>query len=444
MKESSYELLQSKKWRAITYDFEKLFAQGDTSRAYCLTDFQVAWLLSNTEYFAWHTRWENCPCTESDMLALKAEMEYNLMNCVDIQPYQVQYLYDSQQASELDALQALWDADPTPSAVNPLTPDDYYSGDGSQDRIDALCTACKIYVYSYAQNWVQKAQITLGIVAVVGLVASITIVGGIIASVLVGGLAYITSLALDAMQDTDALDEVACCMYNALNGATITNANFLTCLDGCSFTSGTNEQIARDIIASDLSQFKNWLTFINQIGDSFEYAENGIIDCPCEQDTWSHTFDFTINDGGWVARNIWGTGNCAVYSSGNGWASQDVNDGIAGYRRLVSIELPDFGDTFITKVTMHYNLSGFAYGSGQGSQLGLAVAKFKDTVLVDQAITNMDGLANGTNLTRVNDADDTADQLKMFLQSSIYTTAIYAGTPLITKVVVEGTGTNPF
>lgn len=294
MESNEYTYLQNKKWRSITYDWDVLSTYGNAGRLYCLTDFQAAWLLSNTVYMSWGTRWDNCPCTAEDLVAMKAELDYALMSCLDFNPYKLDYLYKQAQEANLAYLDSLWDG-VNPSSVNPETPDDYYSGDGSDARVDALCTACKIYVYSYAENWLTIASVALGISIVVGIIASISVVGGIIASVLVGGLTYITSVAMDAMQDESALDAVACCMFNALDGTAITQANFETCLDGCGFAGGSNAAIVRDIIASDLNQFKNWLSFINQVGNSYPLAQSGIVDCPCSMpyDIWV-TFDDVV------------------------------------------------------------------------------------------------------------------------------------------------------
>ena len=153
MNESGYQYLSNKKWRAITVDFETLSTYSMfNSRLYCLTDFQAAWLLSMTEYYRWGNRWENCPCTQAELDAMKAELDYNLMNCLDFMPYQLQALYDYGQQEILGQYSSNWDGS-LPSSVNPNAPDDYFNGDDSADRNDALCTALSIWVYSYAVDW---------------------------------------------------------------------------------------------------------------------------------------------------------------------------------------------------------------------------------------------------------------------------------------------------
>lgn len=442
-KSADYINLQVKKWRALTYDWNILSTYGTTSRAYCLTDFQVAWLLSNTDYMQWSQRWENCPCTDEDLSNMKAELEYNLMSCIDLQPYQLQSLYDAQMNDQLDYLQSVWDIDPTPSAINPSTPDDYYNGDDSTGRNDALCTACKIYVYSYAQNWVVKAQTVLGIVAVVGLFASISIVGGVIASILVGGLAYITSLALDAMQDEDALDEIACCMNSTLSGLAITQANFETCLDGCSFGVGTNAEIARSIIASDIGVFKNWLSFINTLGNAYDLAQIGIKDCPCES-AWTHTFDFTVGDGDFVRYSPPNKGFLmGQYVASTGWQAlgSQFDNSPTQYRRAVAIELEWSTPTTLTEISVTYN---YTKGSFVTSATALGIIMVLNGVNQSAGAETSGVITNGTAKVKTLTATVTANKVRFNISTSAQNTASYSGAGLITSMTVKGIGYNPF
>lgn len=295
---NEYSALSKKQFKAITYDWNVLTNYSPVeSKMYCLTDFQANWLLSNVDYLSWSSRQIDCPCTDDELAQLSAEMAYNLMNCCDFSPYQQQYVYDQISNQQLGVFND--DYTGTPSSVNSNTPDDFFSGDGSSDRLDALCSACKVYVYSYSANWQTKAQIALGIAGVFTALASISLVGGVIAGSLLAGLAFITSVAYDAMRDETALDNVVCCMFDQLSGSPINQANFEFSLSACSFAVGSNEAIIRDIIASDLVQFSNYLSFLNALGDQFVLSQAGVVDCPCDQ-TWEHTFDFIANGAeGW-------------------------------------------------------------------------------------------------------------------------------------------------
>ena len=435
-KESSYTLLQSKKWRAITYNWDVLSDYGNTGRLYCLTDFQVAWLLSNTQYMRWSSRWTECPCTPGDLDKMAAEMEYNLMSCTDLQPWQLAYLYKEAQEAQLNALDDLWDG-VNPSSVNPDTPDDFYSGDGSVDRENALCTACKIYVYSYAESWVTKAQIALGIAVVVGLAASITLVGGAIATVLVGGLAFVTQTALDAMTDEEALDNVVCCMFNALNGAVINQANFENCLDTCGFTVGSNEAIIRDIIGADLDKFGNWLTFISQVGDSYVFAAAGVSDCPCD-DSWIWTSDFDVTE------NIWGVfSGFGSWALSTGYSTVDANTGSGGYSRIVSITSGNFSPTYIGNFSVNYDLTKGSYSLGGQATVQLRFYRDDDSFVVQNLVNT--SAVNGVNQTYSMTIDEPdIKRLELYIRSSAQGSPSYSGSAKLNYVTVNGEGFNPF
>lgn len=380
-KSSDYVLLQSKKWRAITYDWDVLSDYGNIPRMYCLTDFQAAWILSNTQYMRWATRWDNCPCTPSELDAMAAELEYNLMSCCGFSPYELDYLYQQQSSEQLNYLQSLWDAGGNPSDVNPNTPDDYYSGDGSVNRLNALCTACKIYIYSYASQWNNQASTVLGIALITAIAQFIKFVGGSIAGILLSGLSLITNDALDAMQDTDALDLVVCCMNDALTGTTITQDNFETCLDGCAFDVGSNEEIVREIIASDLYQFQNWLSFINQVGNSYTYALAGIEDCPCgiPPECVDIAPDFAVTQ----------PGRGVFYS--NTWHYQDYVDGGQNYRG-VDIKFTPTAGSYAGRQYLHVEWSYTKGSSNSGSAIAWLIT-YDGTPILS---VDFDSVANGT------------------------------------------------
>lgn len=444
MKESSYDVLQKKQWRAITYNWDILSQYGQNTNLYCLTDFQVAWLLSNTEYFAWGTRWANCPCTENDMLKLKAEMEYNLMSCVDFQPYQLQYIYQQANDAQLAVFSNDWDG-VNPSSVNPSAPDDYFNGNDSDDRNDALCNAVTMYVYSYCANWVTKASVILGIAIVVGLATSVTVVGGVIAGTILGGLAYMTSIALDAMQDTDALNQVICCWTDELKGLAPTILNFESALSACSFGVGTNPQIVLDILLSDVGNINNFLSFLNALGDAFDYVENGISICPCSDGTWIWTSDFVSSE------NIWnvvvgGGGARATWASGVGYSftSNPTGASPARYLRGCQIQTDTFTPTGITRVTMTYNLTkGSTWVEPTTFAGNVQLTKNNNTV-VNQSLLFSE-LVNGDNLV-LEWAGDISDikKLGVWMRSSLNTTASYSGSAKVVSVEVAGYGFNPF
>lgn len=306
MNESQYINLQTKQWRAITTNWDILSTYSNSeSRLYCLTPFQAAWLLSVTEYFRWSSRWENCPCTQSDLDAMKAEMEYNLMNCLDFQPYQLQYLYDSAQQNLIGDYTASWDGS-NPSSVNPDAPDDFFNGDGSQSREDALCTALTLWSYSYAVNWSQKASLILGLAYAAGQLIDFMIpVGGQIAVQVIADLSEPLQSQVDALNNLDALDEVICQWNGALQGLAINASNWNSSISGLSFVPESDEWIIQQLFNSDTQLLGNFLSFVNSLGEGYELAQIGVFICACRVCTEvSETFDFTIQEYGdiWTPR----------------------------------------------------------------------------------------------------------------------------------------------
>lgn len=346
-KESSYELLQKKQWRAITYDWDILSSYGNNARLYCLTDFQAAWLLSNTNYMRFPTRWSDCPCTPGDLDHMAAELEYNLMNCIDFDPYQMQYLYDRAVTSNLNDLEIRYIADGIPG-INPNTPTDFYTGDGSFNRVNALCMACEAYVKSYLQNWLVTARTLLGLTFLLGLAVVVNPLTGIIAAIVVGGFAFVTQAAINAVSDESAVEDVICCMLTALTGATMNQTNFEESLDACGFTPGSNAAIVRDLVASDLNQDKNWYSFLEQLGKGYVLNLAGAdYECPCDIDIpWCVLYDFDNPDG--TIEHLCGN------PDGTALDSNDVLCAGAYYARLTA----EFDEFYATEIEVSITTTG--------------------------------------------------------------------------------------
>jgi hypothetical protein len=322
---SQYVYLQSKRWRALGYNWDILSTYDNTSRLYCLTDFQAAWLLSNTEYMRWSSRWQNCPCTQADLDAMKAEMEFNLMSCIDFSPYQLQTLYNNAQNALIQDYMNAWDGS-LPSSVNPDAPDDYFNGDDSPDRNDALCTALTIFVYSYAVDWSNKASGILGLAnAATALISAVVPFGGEIAVRVITGLLSPTIATFEAMANQEALDDIICDWLPLLDGTAITPSNWSDAIGSLTYTVDTDEYYIHQVLSPDTELLENFLTFVNSLGDAYQYAQLGISLCPCDE-TWEYEIDFTVESGtgdGWqIPANGWSSG----WSSGNGWQSTSAPD----------------------------------------------------------------------------------------------------------------------
>ncbi len=375
--------LENKKWIGLTYDYAMMIenlTQADCLG--CLTEFELVWLQANVQYMRWSSRWTNCPCTPQELNDMADVLERKLMSCIEINPYQTDYIYNQAVSDQLGTFNA--DYTGLPSSVNPNAPDDFFSGNGSSDRITGLCDACKVYVYSYSSNWVQKARIILGAVFVVTFFASIALLGGVIAGTVLAGLALITQAALDAMEDEQALDDIVCCMFNAMTGTVINQANFEASLDACGFTVGSNQAIARDIIASDLTVFDNYLSFLNALGDQYILAQAGVSDCPCDI-TWISTLDFKLSSYGFLFTPDDGLNPSGAWVNGVGLVDADVI--IAGtQRRQLQGDLP-FDVSTVTDIS---SSGTFTRGTASGG----------NSIALNQVLKLLGSNVGGTQVTK--------------------------------------------
>lgn len=434
--------LLKKSWRALTYDWDILATYGTESKLYCLTDFQAAWLLSNTDYFAWSNRWVNCPCEEDDMYAMKAELEYNLMNCFDTRWMgQLQYAYDQLQAGQLEQYQVDYDVDGI-AGINPDTPTDFYSGDDSTNRQKALCMACDIYIRSYLNQYLDAASQEVTGLIVAGIVVSLVPGFGLIAGAILGGLAYLTQQYVDACNDSDAINDVVCCMFNGLYGQVVSNGIFVDSLTLCDFESGTNRERLRAMISSDMGTIKNWFSFLDALGKAYELLEAGIsytCDCVPEPPAWSYTIDFEEVNGDFTvvnnpARTSGTNGNWVILS---GWEATNTSyAGSSVFRREVWIELL-VPVTHFTNISMTYDLTKGTFSQSEPNCVGIFTDEDFIRLNNSQAVNGSD-----QQIDLVNDV--TSENVTLRVVCSRQATAGFSGSATIKAVTFQGTGNNPF
>ncbi|AXF52323.1 MAG: hypothetical protein [Circular genetic element sp.] len=346
MNNNDYVYLQNKKWRGITVDFEILSTYSLQERLYCLNDFQVAWLLSNTEYMSWETRWENCPCTPQELQDMQAELDYRLMSCLDFSPYQLQTLYNDNVNSLLSDYDALWDGS-LPSSVNPSAPDDFFDGNASPTRQDALCTALTLWGYSYAVDWSNKASIILAVPAFIdALVAALVPVGGNIATRVLADLVAPIQAQFDAMQDQAALDTVLCDWRDELEGLAINATNWNIGLGNTVYIPLSNEWYIQALMLDDTQYLDNFLTFVNSLGNGFDLANAGISICACFDCEVDELWDFAVDQYAavWFPRNTQAPN--MTFIPGVGWQADNPGGVQLATERYESIEEVEITYTF--------------------------------------------------------------------------------------------------
>lgn len=155
--------------------------------------------------------------------------------------------------------------------------------------------------------------------------------------------------------------------------------------------------------------------------------------------SWTHTFDFTVSDGGWVPTTV-DVGPAAIYVPGVGWDHADFQSPTANYYRGVDI-VRDFSSRELTLVEVHFNVHGIA--TNQSTSNGRWALNYN---AVNEELITFADTTEGDDLVKSHgNAGPGIFHLRVFNASSYYTGgATYAGSARITKIIVSGLGTDPF
>jgi len=184
------------------------------------------------------------------------------------------YILNDQRSVNINAPLLIWDAND--------------AGIPDPQRLTALCMAAQAYVGSYAAKKVQllDAQFANAFFLISGLIelgGGIGVLAGfaLFGALLEGVHNYADSRA--ALMDNIALELVACCMAEALQGETVDETEFALSLSSCGFAALTNEEIVREYVAASFSELESYLTFIDATGRAWvALTIGGIDDCLCD------------------------------------------------------------------------------------------------------------------------------------------------------------------
>lgn len=220
-----------------------------------------------------------------------------------------------------DDLEAMYDGNPT--SINPNAPTTNFGSSG--DRYDALCAGLMAFVYQFARAQADSVRAgQVGGLAAIALIAALLIPGlnifflvGASIAVLIGlgTVGVTTEVAIQALTDTEALNNVVCCMRDAMRFDAVSQANFEASLSACAFTVGSHEQIIADFIGPTLGD--NYLTILNILGQAYTGVIDGeeLPECPCEPPPagclTGHFQNFKTNNGGFTPyfdRGTWVVG----------------------------------------------------------------------------------------------------------------------------------------
>lgn len=170
-------------------------------------------------------------------------------------------------------------------------------------RDTALCAAVTQYVY----NRVAAAMYALAAAAglALGGGGALVVFGGPLGWVVGGIIAIVGALTMDALEqaseNTDALQEIICKLYDALDGVTINQANFTSAINGLTAAPGDQETILSCLQAHP-SALENWLYFLDLLGSGYDAAQGGVsVDCDCSDPcAFAYDFETNQNSGPWT------------------------------------------------------------------------------------------------------------------------------------------------
>lgn len=158
-------------------------------------------------------------------------------------------------------------------------------------------------------------------------------------------------------------------------------------------------------------------------------------------DTWSHTLDFTKNDGGFTVNPTFLEG---FWTAGVGWQAGDQTNCGSDCRRGADL-LRSFSSTTITSVTVLYDLSKGTYDSPPERALWVFANNHEPP---DALLINLDNtqVADGTNLIQSWMGVQSVTQLRLGMNTCYDDTPpfTYSGSETIKSLIITGTGVNPF
>jgi hypothetical protein len=130
----------------------------------------------------------------------------------------------------------------------------------------------------------------LGAIAAFGAFTTAGVTGAGAASALINWAStVISNHSKEPFEDLAARADVACCWYNALKGATVTEAAFADSLTGCTFTG--NAQVIRDVI-HDANQIEAQFLQFTQLFRQSIAAERAELLPPCPCESYCYLFEF--------------------------------------------------------------------------------------------------------------------------------------------------------
>lgn len=439
---SSSQVLKDlqRQWKAIimNYDFLK-DCDESTEIVICINEREQQMLLALIETAGWATRYysdtQDIDADEvlvwRDNLALKLLEQCMSCSNVYLMVNQTNVLYVEMLYNRYDG---------TTTSVNENCPTTNFDGDGSDERRMALCMGLTAYVKSYIRAWLQNAMVVLSLGAL-GLFLFAVPVLGWVAVVLIGGLAFVTQEYYDALSNEDAAEVVICDWLAALEGVAINKANWGAALTALVYDGGTDEYLIWQILSSEISYDKQWVAFLDAIGNAWPIAESGIQNCPCDDCTTDWTQVFLDGEGG---EEWWYVAPANPYGTYNA-----TEDRFEGTNRVISGRtydywdndwICDFDESTITRIKFWFEWNS----TYVPPTIELAsIAKNVPTPVVVLKRYPGTSPSSGSGTIDTGDLCQAISQIKC-RSTAYHQDGVMTGYTRITRIEISGVGTNPF
>lgn len=322
------------------------------------------------------------------------------------------------------------------------------------NRDKLLCYALRIMFEVYLETLknnlesARRNEITLSMVAGAFIALGFAplsplITGSILASFSAGAIFGISAINYSDLTDQTARDKVICHAYETLYGDNLTRSGFATVYDVVPFVTDSAEYRQSQALKDLIGTSQAYIALLNIMQNKLSVVDAMVNDCDeCISPTiWTHTFDFAINNGNFYAIETLANNPdyFGTWSSGK-WMS---TDGLFGgrYRRAIWFGR-DFAESTITKVQIYTNFTKGIFDQNINTHLFQSYAGANYAVTIRASIV----ASVATDASDYLEWNGTASMRRIAFQmaSSHRFTAQYSGVMEVTKIIVSGTGVNPF
>lgn len=249
--------------------------------------------------------------------------------------------------------------------------------------------------------------------------------------------------AADALSNTSARRNVVCCLYEQLEGATVTFAAWQLARSSCNYAPASDEELLLDILDPLFAGLDAYLSWVSLVSNGVDLAVDDIIgnDClTCGQ--WIASIDFTSSDGGFVLDGLQLGDDFGEYLAGTGWHVTTLENPQNPVQDMtaVVITLAFTGGTYtLTQADLTFD---YTLGTWTGSsQLAQRITRGTTTTSVNKASTS-DG--DDQVLSTPSTPVAGAAKFDLFLRTSLkLKTESPTGDALMTNIQIMGSGAIP-